>query len=237
MPVHHLPSDGVSRRGFLLGVAGVVGSAVALGSSASVLAAEDNQGHRVTPRQSLRWLKRGNARWVRRDIQRVDHTPPYSDIRKGQWPIAAIVSCADSRVNPENVFDLAQGNLFNVRNAGNVADPISIGSIEYAVAVLKAPLLVVLAHSSCGAVSAAQKYVDTGALPGGDIDAIVETIAPVIESLPPRHTLGEAIKANSRHTARVLRRQSDIIDHAVGRGRLRVVSAVYDIRSRRVRWL
>jgi len=223
--------DPMSRRGFLVGLAG---TALAVGVAQRVAAAEDHDGDTVTSAQSLRWLRRGNARWVRRDIKRADHTPPYRDITNGQWPIASVVSCADSRVNAESVFDVAQGNLFNVRNAGNVGGDISIGSIEYSVGVLKVPLLVVLGHSSCGAVVAAQRALRTGEMPGGDIDAVVEAIIPAIERLPVNHTLEQAIEANAAHTARLLRRNSRIIDSAVSRGRLRIMSAVYDIRSRRV---
>ena len=184
----------------------------------------------------MRWLETGNNRWVRGDIQRVDHTPPFRDITNGQWPFASILSCADSRVNPENVFDVRQGNLFNVRNAGNVGGDISIGSLEYSVAVLGVPLLAVLGHSGCGAVSATQRYLRTGELPGGDIDAVVKAIVPAIESLPEDHTLGQAIEANAQHSARILRRQSDVIREAVDRGRLRIVHGIYDIASRRVTW-
>ena len=78
---------------------------------------------------------------------------------------ASILSCADSRVNPENVFDVRQGNLFNVRNAGNVGGDISIGSLEYSVAVLGVPLLAVLGHTGCGAVSATQRYCAQASCP------------------------------------------------------------------------
>lgn len=226
-------AEGLSRRGFL---AAVAGSAVALGAAAPAMGATDHGGDRVTAKQAMRWLETGNNRWVRGDIQRVDHTPPLSDITKGQWPFASILSCADSRVNPENVFDVRQGNLFNVRNAGNVGGDISIGSLEYSVAVLGVPLLAVLGHSGCGAVSAAQRYLRTGELPGGDIDAVVKAIVPAIESLPDDHTLGQAIEANAQHSARILRRQSGVIREAVDRGKLRIVHGIYDIRSRRVTW-
>lgn len=226
-------AEGLSRRGFL---AAVAGSAVALGAAAPAMGATDHGGDRVTARQAMRWLERGNNRWVRGDIQRVDHTPPFRDITNGQWPFASILSCADSRVNPENVFDVRQGNLFNVRNAGNVGGDISIGSLEYSVAVLGVPLLAVLGHSGCGAVSATQRYLRTGELPGGDIDAVVKAIVPAIDSLPEDHTLGQAITANAQHSARILQRQSGVIREAVDRGRLRIVHGVYDIRSRRVTW-
>ena len=228
---HH---EGLSRRGFLVGLAGVAGTALVASASTAARGAETNHGSKVTPQQSLGWLKQGNERWVRGDIQRKDHTPPNSDITKGQWPIASILSCADSRVNPENVFDVRQGNLFNVRNAGNVGGAISIGSLEYSVAVLKVPLLVVLGHSGCGAVKASQEALRTGQMPGGDIDAIVEAILPAIEPLPDDQTLADGIWANAEYSARALKRVSPTIKQAVDHGKLRIVHAVYNIRTRRV---
>lgn len=226
--------EGLSRRGFLAGMAGVAGVALAAGASSSALAAEDKDGDKVTPEQSLKWLIQGNRRWVKHDIKRVDHTPPYRDITKGQWPIASILSCADSRVNPENIFDVAQGNLFNVRNAGNVGGAISIGSIEYSIGVLRAPLLVVLGHTSCGAVQAAQRALRTGEMPGGDIDAVVDAILPAIEKLPADQTLDEGIWANAGYSARQLKRRSEIISTRIRSGKLRIVVGVYDIKTRKV---
>ncbi|MFM9134237.1 MAG: carbonic anhydrase [bacterium] len=232
------PFDGLSRRGFLAGHAGVAGVALAAGATSSAVAAgeraEDKHGDKVTPDQALKWLKQGNRRWVKRDIKRVDHTPPYRDITKGQWPIASILSCADSRVNPENIFDVAQGNLFNVRNAGNVRGSISIGSVEYSIGVLRAPLLVVLGHSGCGAVKAAQRALRTGEMPGGDIDAVVEAILPAIEGLPADQTLEQGIWANAGHSARLLRRTSEIIATRIRSRKLRLVVGVYDIGTREV---
>ena len=171
------PSLEVSRRGFLVGMAGVAGTALAVGAAAPALAGESTHGGKYTPDKALKWLKQGNRRWVEGNIRNVDHTPPHSDTNKGQWPFASILSCSDSRVNPERVFDVQRANLFNVRNAGNIgSDGISIGSLEYSVAVLKVALVVVLGHSSCGAVSASQNTLRTGEYPGGDIDDIVNAI-------------------------------------------------------------
>ena len=168
-----------------------------------------------------------------RNIRNVDHTPPEGDTTKGQWPFAAVLSCADSRVNPERVFDVQRANLFNVRNAGNIGtDGISIGSLEYSVAVLKVALVVVLGHSSCGAVSASQNTLRTGEYPGGDIDDVVNAILPAIEDLPKDQTLADGIWANAGYSARALRRSSIIAD-AIDSGTLRVKYAVYDLKSRK----
>jgi len=227
------PSDEVSRRGFLVGMAGVAGTALAVGAAAPALAGESTHGGRYTPEKALKWLKQGNRRWVNGNIRNVDHTPPHSDTNKGQWPFASILSCSDSRVNPERVFDVQRANLFNVRNAGNIgSDGISIGSLEYSVAVLKVALVVVLGHSSCGAVSASQNTLRTGEYPGGDIDDIVNAILPAISDLPKDQTLAEGIWANAAYSARALK-QSSIIRNAIESGKLRVKYATYDLKSRR----
>lgn len=224
----------VSRRGFLVGMAGVAGTALAVGAAAPALGAERKAGSQYTPDQALRWLTQGNRRWVNGNIRNVDHTPPHSDTNRGQWPFASILSCSDSRVNAERVFDVQRANLFNVRNAGNIgSDGISIGSLEYSVAVLKVALVVVLGHSSCGAVSASQNTLRTGNYPGGDIDDIVNAILPALEELPENQTLSEGIRANAAYSARALR-GSSIIQGAIDSGQLRVKHATYNLRTRRV---
>lgn len=221
----------VSRRGFLVGMAGVAGAALAVGATSPARGAANKPLY--TPEQAFKWLKQGNRRWVDRNIRNVDHTPPEGDTTKGQWPFAAVLSCADSRVNPERVFDVQRANLFNVRNAGNIGtDGISIGSLEYSVAVLKVALVVVLGHSSCGAVSASQNTLRTGEYPGGDIDDVVNAILPAIEDLPKDQTLADGIWANAGYSARALRRSSIIAD-AIDSGTLRVKYAVYDLKSRK----
>lgn len=213
-------------------MAGVAGTALAIGAAAPALGADNKAMY--TPEQALKWLKQGNRRWVNGNIKQKDHTPPNSDITKGQWPFASILSCADSRVNVERVFDVQQANLFNVRNAGNIGtDGISIGSLEYSVAVLKVALLVVLGHSSCGAVSASQNTLRTGEYPGGDIDDVVNAILPAIENLPEDQTLAEGTWANAAYSARALK-NSSIIRDAIESGKLRVKYATYDLKSRRV---
>ena len=228
---------GFSRRRFLIGMAGTAGVAAAgatLIGAATANAATDRDGTKVTPSEALHHLKAGSLRWKSGHLEHRDYTPPGHDIIHGQWPFAAILSCADSRVNPESVFDVRQGNLFNVRNAGNIADEIAIGSLEYAVAVLKVPAILVLGHGSCGAVVATQKAVTTGTMPGGDIDAIVDLIRPAIERLPHDHTRAEAIRSNVQNSAQTLLYQSATIAKAVEAGKLRIAKAVYIIGSREV---
>jgi len=149
----------------------------------------------------------------------------------GQRPWAAVLACADSRVAPEWLFACGPGELFEVRSAGNTAFDAGVASLEYAVAELAVPLILVLGHSGCGAVSASQNTLRTGAYPGGDIDDIVNAILPAIEDLPKNQTLAEGIWANAAYSARALKRSS-IIRDAVDKGTLRVKYATYNLKSR-----
>src|SRR5205814_6637151 len=124
--------------------------------------------------EALAELKAGNARFVRGESQLRDLPQARQALAAGQHPAAIILCCSDSRVPPELVFDQTLGRLFVVRAAGNVVDPALLGSIEYAVEHLGARLLVVLGHSSCGAVDAALK----GGSASPNLRALVERIAP-----------------------------------------------------------
>jgi len=151
----------------------------------------------VTADEALRRLLDGNERYAigraeapRRDEQR------RTEQARGQTPFAVILGCADSRVPPEIVFDQGIGDLFTIRVAGNTAaDDVTLGSIEFAVDVLACPLLLVLGHEKCGAVSAALEAVVEGKHPGGHLDALVRPIMPVLGS---ERSLDAAVSENVR---------------------------------------
>ena len=138
------------------------------------------EGSGITPDEALKKLMGGNARFMKDDKEYIS----WGDVRrkeltKGQNPFAVILSCSDSRVPPEHVFDQELGDIFVVRVAGNVADPIELGSVEYAAEHLNVPLVMVLGHKKCGAVTAA---VNSGGKAEGNIGAIVKKIAPAVET-------------------------------------------------------
>jgi len=181
--------ESISRRrvlGAAVGVSGAALAASALGVSAA--GAETVAGSEPpfpsSPQAALARLMAGNRRFVE-DRARA---PRRGNVRKvqvaqGQQPFAAILTCADSRVPPELVFDQGLGDLFVVRVAGNTADPLVIGSLEYAVEVLGTVLVFVLGHSECGAVKAAIDTVETGEVPPGDLEAVVAPIVPAVEAV------------------------------------------------------
>ncbi len=227
---------GLSRRAFIAGAAGV--SVAALGGatvgSGVASAAPRPDGKVVTPAMALERLREGNARWAAGSSKRRTYAPPGQTPEAGQWPFAAIVSCADSRLVPEDLFDVAGKNLFILRNAGNVVDDVTLGSLEYAAVHTGISLIVVLGHERCGAVSATEGSLASGTMPGGYVDSIVRLITPAVQGLPAGHTLDDAIAANARHSAQRIQDLSSTIAAKTEAATLGIVQAVYGLNSRQV---
>lgn len=222
------------------------GSAAAAALAGSALAADDALASRSRPRpprtpaEALRALLAGNRRYTSGKIRQLDYSQVGDRIAETQKPFAAIITCADSRISPPVIFDLGAGNVFVSRVAGNTVDTGSLGSTEYAVAELGVRLVMVLGHSNCGAVKAAIKVANGQArFPAekfGAIGAMIEPVVVPIRRLPRRNrTLHRSIETNARAQARRLAQTDPIIRPAVRSRRLRVVAAVYDIGSGRVR--
>lgn len=226
----------LNRRSFIKGAAAF--SAIAFGAAALgdevAWAAPRPDGKIVTPADAIGYLMAGNSRWARNRPVSKTYAPPGQSPEAGQWPFAAIVSCADARVFPNDLFDVAAKNLFVIRNAGNVVDDTVLGSLEYAVEHTGISLIVSLGHSLCGAVSATEASLATGTLPGGYVDGIVERIAPAVESLPAGYTIDDAVRANARQSAAQIQNRSPVVAAATLNGTVGVVQAVYNLGSRRV---
>lgn len=157
-----------------------------------------------------------------------------------QTPYAAILTCADSRVSPELIFDQGIGDLFAVRVAGNVADPTSVASLAYAVSVLKVGVIVVLGHQRCGAVSTAIKVA--GGAPAGEFAVLTDAIAPAVTAAKATTTdkdqlLTATIEQNARLVASQLPQRSPILRDAVANGSLQIVAADYDVVTSRAKLL
>jgi len=182
------------------------------------------------PDEALKRLIEGNQRFVAGAAQHPDSSAERrTEVAAGQHPIAIVLCCADSRVGPEVVFDQGLGDIFVLRNAGNILDDHTIGSIEYAVEHLAAPLIVVVGHERCGAVTAA---VNGGELPG-HIHSIVDAIAPAIVSAKAEagDKVDNSVRANAVYVAGILRRIGPIVGEAVQAGKVKVVAARYDLDS------
>jgi carbonic anhydrase len=191
-----------------------------------------------TPAEAWAKLVRGNERFVAGEHWHPNQDAARRDsLTEGQTPIAVFFGCADSRVAAEIIFDRGLGDLFVVRTAGHVIDPGVLGSIEFGVAVLDIPLVVILGHDSCGAVSATVNAVETGVLPGGYIRDIVERVTPsVLAARQAGMTTAEQIEAEHvRHTLRLLTERSRLIADRIASGRLAVVGAVYALGDGRAR--
>ncbi len=192
--------------------------------------------HPQNPQEALNLLVEGNRRHQNGDLQLRDHSPVGEDRAGVQQPFAAVIACADSRVSPTLIFDLEPGNVFVSRVAGNSLGTGTLGSTEFAIAVLGVKLVVVLGHSDCGAVKAAIGVVDgTSSYPVdryGAIGPLVERLVPPIQGLPPgERTLPTCISVNAKAQAADFASREPIVKQAVDAEQIAVVAAVYDIES------
>ncbi|SDV48408.1 carbonic anhydrase [Chitinasiproducens palmae] len=189
---------------------------------------------------ALAALMEGNANFVEgnRGTPLIDRARRLA-LAQGQAPFAVLIGCSDSRVPPELLFGRGLGDLFIVRVAGNTLDRSGLGSVEYGVAELGCPLVMVLGHERCGAVQAAVKVVTEDAhFPG----AIGEMVAPIIPAVlaaqrMPGDLVANAVKENVRRVARRLRETDDVLSDPVAEGKVRVVGAYYHLDDGRVELL
>jgi carbonic anhydrase len=163
-----------------------------------------------------------------------------AEVAAGQHPLATVISCSDSRVPPEILFDEGLGDLFVVRVIGNIGGADETGSAEYGVEHLGTPLLVVLGHTGCGAVTAAVTHAEVH----GSIPPLLAHIQPAVRTARHDHPglkreelIPEAIRANVFHSIEELFARSEAIRTRVRAGKLKVVGAIYDLQSGRVNWL
>lgn len=190
----------------------------------------------MSAQAALKNLMEGNARFAagkpicRPLIDRV------RELASGQSPFATVLGCADSRVPVETLFDHEPGDIFVVRLAGNFMSDAALASIEYAVAVLKSPLVMVLGHTSCGAVKAAVDYIETGKPLPGHMQTLADAIEPAAKA--SRHEHGDwwenAVKENVRLNAQRLRASTPILHEAVSKGEAQIVGGVYNLSTGKV---
>ena len=195
----------------------------------------------LSPEDALTRLRDGNRRFVRGDgsAMRTWH-PGLAD---GQSPFAVVLGCADSRAPAEYVFDQGLGDLFVIRVAGNIVAPSLVGSVEFAASNFGTRLVVVMGHTQCGAVRATvDALARKGAPESQNLRSIVDLVAPHIRHLfdgpgDPYAKLAAAVRANALASARELRRASPFLQDLVDRGRVAIVSAVYDLETGGVTFL
>jgi carbonic anhydrase len=233
------PSDSVDRGKFLQSTGLGLAMAALMDAEARAAGGTAPAPAATNPDQALALLKEGNARFVAGKSTCGPLTARRMELTQGQSPFAIVLGCSDSRVPIETVFDQVPGHVFVVRLAGNFADPNGLGSMEYGVAVLKASLILVLGHSSCGAIDATVKYVKDGTTVPGHIQGLVTALAPAVKSAKgqPGNWVDNGIVANVKANVAAIPQQSTILGDAVKSGQIKVAGGVYELHSGQVRWL
>jgi len=227
----------IDRTRFLetagLGLAAVT---VASATPGRAIAAGGPQPAADTPLKAIQLLQEGNERFLKGQAVCETLTARRLELTTGQSPFAAILGCSDSRVPLETLFDQKPGQLFVVRIAGNFVTDYGLGSLEYAVAALNTPLVVVLGHSSCGAVDATIKYIANGTTQPGHIMDLVRQIEPAAKATEnkPGNWLHNAITENVRSNVAALKSRSTILADAVNAKKIMIAGGVYDLHSGRI---
>ena len=230
------------RREFLRLAGLLVGGAAAVVMPDRALAAPADEKaspkpeNVLGPEAALHRLMAGNRRYVEGVARRHDFVHEREALTRGQNPYAGLLSCADSRIAPEYAFDSGRGDLFVVRVAGNFVTADGLASLEYGVAVLQTPLLMVLGHGSCGAVDAGIKSVKNGTRFPGQIQRLADALAPSVRKALDQQgdTLENAIRQNVLDNVARLRQDSPILGDAVAAGKLKIVGGVYRLSSGQV---
>lgn len=195
-----------------------------------------------TPDQALTLLKAGNDRYVKGMVlhPRQDQMRRSETVKGGQHPFATVVGCSDSRQPLEILFDQGVGDLFVVRVAGNLAGEDELGSIEYGTEHLGTPVLLILGHTNCGAVTATAQ----GAEAHGSIPALIKQIVPAVDKVrasDPAATgdvlVSKAIRANVILTMANILQKSELVRHLVTQGKLKVVGGIYDLKTGAIDWM
>ena len=224
-----------SRRVFFnRGCCGAIGLAGAMNLLPA--AAAEGKKSDLTPTQALEKLQLGHKNFLSDNPTLISarDSKRRLDIARSQVPFAVLVGCSDSRVAPEVLFNTGLGELFIVRNAGNTVDTVALGSIEYAIAVLGVPLIVVLGHERCGAVDAALSVVEKNTVFPGSLNQMIEPILPA--ALMARSTgakgealLDAAVRENIRRVVNRIKNSEPVLMNPIKTGKVKVVGARYDL--------
>lgn len=195
----------------------------------------------MSPDDVLKRLKKGNERFVNGEMKNRNLNEQVKATSKGQYPAAAVLGCVDSRVPPETVFDQGIGDIFSARVAGNFANEDVMGSLEFATKVAGSKLVVVLGHTSCGAVKGSCDNVQAG-----HISSLVDEIQPSVKAVTPEdktcssdntELVDKIAKHNVKRTIERLRSESDILKELEDNGDIKIVGAMYDVSTGNVTFL
>jgi carbonic anhydrase len=228
----------LSRRAAILGA----GAALTVGTLPwrKAHAEETAKPNAISPDEALQRIMQGNERYAANAPNERDFSAGRAARATAQYPIAAILSCSDSRVVPDLVFDQSPGDLFVVRLAGNFLDDDGLASLEYAVRFLNAPLLVVVGHTNCGAVDAAIKVVTEGIELPGHLPELIKAIKPAVVAAHARHPsdmLAAAIEENVKLIVSRMHDDKPSLSEALAAKKIAAVGGVYDIATGKVNLL
>lgn len=226
----------INRRRLITG--GLAASVFA--ATAPSCFAQEGEPMPKSPEEALQRLIDGNARYVANEPIYTDHSHGRTLRSLGQQPFAAVVACSDSRVVPELIFDQGPGDIFVVRVAGNFINEDGLASLEYGAAVLGIKTIIVLGHSSCGAVEATIKSIEARELPGGHIPSLVNAIRPAVyDVLPsnPPDLLNAAIQQNAKLNAEKASVATPILSKMHSDGEVGSVAGVYEISTGKVEFV
>ena len=228
----------LDRRKFLsLSVAGIA----ATGLFSQRLAFGAVPATTVTADEAIAKLKAGNEKYVSApQLCAVELSRQREQVAKAQTPWATIIACSDSRVPPELLFGgLGIGELFVARNAGNMVDTATMGTIEYGAEHLGVPLVVIMGHERCGAVSAACEVVEKHAKFPGSIGPMVNAIVPAAKAVfrKPGDFVDNTVRESARRTAMKVAAKSEIVSHLIEANKVKVLAARYDLDNGRVEFL
>lgn len=234
---NHAPAS-ASRRTAL----GTMGALSWLGMSAMTGVAQAKSPPKpdnvLSPDQAVKRLMEGNKRYTSGKTRSRSYSSTRAALTRGQNPYACILSCADSRISPELCFDEERGDLFVTRVAGNYVTPDILASLEYGVAVLKSQLIMVLGHTSCGAVSATVRALENQAEFPGHIQTIVTALMPAVRAAAAEPHTGSLLQAatveNIKQNVQRLQEATPLLSKAVQAGALQVVGGLYDLETGRI---
>jgi len=229
----------LSRRSVMVGAASLLAASALpfAPARAEQPASLEPPPNAIPPAEALDRLMQGNTRYAANEPRERDFSARRAARAQAQYPIAAVLGCSDSRVVPDLVFDQSPGDIFVVRLAGNFLDDDGFASLEYAVKFLGAPLVMVLGHTNCGAVSAAIKVVMERVELPGHLPDLIKSIEPAVIAAHGRHPsdlLAAAIEENVRLNVRRLIDDTPIISDALAEKKIAISGGIYDIATGKI---
>jgi carbonic anhydrase len=233
----------LTRRGMFKGTCGLA-AGIALGGVSRWAFGDPGGGqgpqNAIAPGDALKRIMAGNGRYAANQPTMKDFSAGRAARASAQYPVAAILSCADSRVSPELIFDQGPGDLFVCRVAGNYVTADNLASLEYGVVVLGAPLIMVLGHTNCGAIDAVVKNMKKSTPLPGHINMLVDALKPGVSGAIAAggdHALDHAIEANVRYNVERLKGSQPVLTERVTGKKLEIVGGVYQLATGQVKML